>query len=131
MTDLDIIYEEVFGEEEDMQEFSMMMEKTKLFDKARTVYMYKGYAAVSCTKMLLKGIKKLRKKGFDSAKLDAYEKDLEEGKRLAKNLSMKLSTKCPIEWRMFPSNDVPPQFNILVLPYDVYAKERSAWARHM
>ena len=86
MTDLDIIYEEVFGEEEDMRDFSMMMEKTKMFDKARTVYMYKGYAAVSCTKMLLKGIKKLRKKGFDSAKLDAYEKDLEEVLVSAKTL---------------------------------------------
>ncbi|AQQ59274.1 MAG: DUF1882 domain-containing protein [Helicobacter sp.] len=57
--------------------------------------------------------------------------DLEEGKRLAKNLSMKLASKCPVEWRMFPSNDVPPQFNILTLPYEVYAKERGAWAKHM
>lgn len=57
--------------------------------------------------------------------------DLEEGKRIAKNLSMKLSSKCPIEWRMFPSNDVPQQFNILALPYEVYAKERGSWAKHM
>lgn len=86
MTDLDIIYEEVFGEEEDMREFSMMMEKTKMFDKARTVYMYKSYAAVSCSKMLIKGIKKLRKKGFDSKKLDEYEKDLEKVLESAKVL---------------------------------------------
>ncbi|RDU66407.1 DUF1882 domain-containing protein [Helicobacter didelphidarum] len=57
--------------------------------------------------------------------------DLEEGKKLAKSLSMKLAAKCPMEWRMFPSNDFPPQFNILTLPYEVFAKERSAWARHM
>lgn len=44
---------------------------------------------------------------------------------------MKLASKCPVEWRMFPSNDVPPQFNILTLPYEVYAKERGAWAKHM
>ena len=57
--------------------------------------------------------------------------NLEEGKRLAKSLSMKLASKCPIEWRMFPTNDLPPHFNILALPYDVFAKERGSWARHM
>lgn len=58
--------------------------------------------------------------------------DLEEGKRLAKSLSLKLSTKCAIEWRMFPNDDMPKQFNILALPYEVYAKERgAAWSKHM
>lgn len=56
---------------------------------------------------------------------------LEEGKILAKTLSTKLASKCPIEWRMFPSGDIPSQFNILALPYAVYAKERGAWAKHM
>lgn len=57
--------------------------------------------------------------------------DLEEGKQLAKSLSIKISTKCPIEWRVFPTSDLPPQFNILALPYDVFAKERGAWAKYM
>ncbi|MWV61438.1 DUF1882 domain-containing protein [Helicobacter saguini] len=57
--------------------------------------------------------------------------DLEEGKKLAKTLSMKLASKCPIEWRMFPNNDFPPNFNILALPYEVYAKERGVWAKYM
>ena len=58
--------------------------------------------------------------------------ELEEGKRLAKSLSLKLSTKCAVEWRMFPNDDMPQQFNILALPYEVYAKERgAAWSKHM
>ncbi|CAM2741660.1 DUF1882 domain-containing protein [Helicobacter felis] len=58
--------------------------------------------------------------------------ELGEGYRLAKTLSMKLAQGLPNEWRTFPSSDLPPQFNILVLPYDVFAKERGAsWARHM
>ncbi|MCH5314051.1 MAG: DUF1882 domain-containing protein [Helicobacter sp.] len=58
--------------------------------------------------------------------------EINEGKRLAKTLSLKLSQHCPKEWKMFPSDELPPNFNILALPYEVYAKERgSAWARHM
>ena len=56
---------------------------------------------------------------------------LDEGVKLAKSLSLKLSSKCPIEWRMFPTHDLPAQFNILALPYEVYAKERGAWAKYM
>ncbi len=55
-----------------------------------------------------------------------------EGCQLAKTLSAKLSTKLPKEWKVFPSADIPKEFNILNLPKKVYAKERgSSWARHM
>lgn len=58
--------------------------------------------------------------------------ELGEGKRLAKTLSMKLSQKISKEWKVFPNDEVPNNFNILALPYEVFAKERgSAWARHM
>lgn len=58
--------------------------------------------------------------------------EINEGKRLIKTLSMKLAQHCPKEWRVFPNDEMPPHFNILCLPYDVYAKERGAsWARHM
>lgn len=58
--------------------------------------------------------------------------DLGEGQRLAKLLSMKLGQKLPLEWRAFPNADLPREFNILALPYEVFAKERGAsWARHM
>lgn len=57
---------------------------------------------------------------------------LAEGYQLAKTLSMKLSQKMPMEWKMFPSPDIPREFNILTLPLDVFAKERGAsWAKHM
>lgn len=58
--------------------------------------------------------------------------DLGEGKRLARLLSMKLSGLSPTEWRMFPNDEMPPSFNILALPYRVFAKERGAsWAKHL
>ena len=58
--------------------------------------------------------------------------DLNEAYQLAKLLSQKLSQKLPKQWKMFPSNDIPREFNILNLPYEVYQKERgSSWARHM
>lgn len=58
--------------------------------------------------------------------------DLGEGQRLAQLLSLKLGQKIPLEWRMFPNNNLPKDFNILALPYEVFAKERGAsWARHM
>jgi hypothetical protein len=57
---------------------------------------------------------------------------LQEGYQIAKTLSMKLSSKLPKQWKMFPNPDVPPQFNILALPYEVYAKERGAsWSKHL
>ncbi len=57
---------------------------------------------------------------------------LNEAYQLGKTLSMKLGTRMPKQWRMFPNPDVPPQFNILVLPYEVYAKERgAAWSKHL
>ncbi|BDQ28171.1 DUF1882 domain-containing protein [Helicobacter ailurogastricus] len=57
---------------------------------------------------------------------------LSEGQHLARTLSMKLAQSLPNEWRTFPNNDLPLYFNILVLPYRVYAKERGAsWARHL
>ena len=58
--------------------------------------------------------------------------EIREAYQLAKLLSMKLSQKLPIQWKMFPNEDLPPEFNILTLPYEVYQKERGAsWARGM
>jgi len=57
---------------------------------------------------------------------------LQEAIQLGKTLSMKLAAKQPKQWRMFPNNDMPEEYNILVLPYEVYAKERGAsWSKHM
>ena len=58
--------------------------------------------------------------------------DLNEAYQLAKLLDQKLSQRLPRQWKMFPSQDIPREFNILNLPYEVYNKERgSSWARHM
>lgn len=58
--------------------------------------------------------------------------DLTEATLLAKTLSLKLEAAAPKQWRVFPNNEVPPNFNILVLPYEVYAKERgSYWSKHL
>jgi hypothetical protein len=47
-------------------------------------------------------------------------------------ISMKLAAKQPKQWRMFPTLDLPMEYNILNLPYEVYAKERGAsWSKHM
>jgi len=57
---------------------------------------------------------------------------LNEAIQLGKSLSMKLATKLPKQWRMFPTDELPSEFNILNLPYELYKKERGAtWARHM
>jgi len=57
---------------------------------------------------------------------------LHEAYQLSKTLSAKLSMKLPREWKMFPNQDIPREFNILNLPMKVYAKERGAsWAKHM
>ncbi|NOQ31689.1 MAG: DUF1882 domain-containing protein [Helicobacteraceae bacterium] len=57
---------------------------------------------------------------------------LQEGIQLGKMISMKLAQKQPKQWRMFPNADMPLEYNILNLPYEVYAKERGAsWAKHM
>ena len=57
---------------------------------------------------------------------------LQEGYQIAKMLSMKLSQKLPREWKMFPTQELPKEFNILALPYDLYQKERGAsWSKHM
>lgn len=57
---------------------------------------------------------------------------LQEAIQLGKMISMKLAAKQPTQWRMFPSADLPDEYNILALPYEVYAKERGAsWSKHM
>jgi len=57
---------------------------------------------------------------------------LSEAVQLANKLSAKLSMKLPKEWKMFPSLDIPREFNILNLPKKVYQKERgTSWAKHM
>ena len=56
----------------------------------------------------------------------------QEACQLAKMLGAKLAQKMPTEWKMFPSLDIPRSFNILVVPYGVYNKERGAsWSKHM
>lgn len=58
--------------------------------------------------------------------------DLSEAKLIAKTLNLKLSSVAPKQWRIFPTDELPPSFNILVLPYSVYAKERGmSWLKHM
>jgi len=57
---------------------------------------------------------------------------LQEAYTLGKTLDMKLSQRLPKEWRIFPNQELPREFNILAIPYEVYAKERGAsWAKHM
>ena len=57
---------------------------------------------------------------------------LQEAIQLGKMISMKLAAKQPKQWRMFPNNDMPDEYNILALPYEVYAKERGAsWSKCM
>lgn len=57
---------------------------------------------------------------------------LQEAIQLGKMISMKLAAKQPKQWRMFPTADLPPEYNILNIPYEVYAKERGAsWSKHM
>ncbi|WP_267524739.1 DUF1882 domain-containing protein [Campylobacter sp. MG1] len=55
-----------------------------------------------------------------------------EGCGLANKLSAMLAQKMPMEWRMFPTLDLPREYNILALPYEIYQKERGAsWSKHM
>jgi hypothetical protein len=57
---------------------------------------------------------------------------LQEAVHLGKIISMKLAAKQPKQWKVFPTMDVPMEYNILNLPYDIYAKERGAsWSKHM
>ena len=57
---------------------------------------------------------------------------LQEAYQLANTLSMKLSSKLPREWKVYPNADIPREFNILNLPGEVFKKERGAsWAKHM
>ncbi len=55
-----------------------------------------------------------------------------EGCQLASKLSLLLASKMPIQWRAFPTINLPKEYNIMTLPYEVYQKERgSSWSRHM
>ncbi len=57
---------------------------------------------------------------------------LQEAYQIAKMISAKLAQKMPREWKMFPDQDIPLEFNILALPYKLYNKERGAsWSKHM
>lgn len=57
---------------------------------------------------------------------------LSEAIQLGKMISMKLAAKQPKQWKMFPNSDMPDEYNILALPYEVYSKERGAsWSKHM
>lgn len=58
--------------------------------------------------------------------------DLQEAYQLGKMISMKLAAKMPKQWRVFPTQDLPLEYNILNIPQEVYAKERGAsWSKHM
>lgn len=58
--------------------------------------------------------------------------EINEAKLLAKELNMRLEGFSLRECRIFPTDEVPPEFNILVLPYDIYAKERATyWSKYM
>ena len=55
-----------------------------------------------------------------------------EGCNVGKMLSAKLAQRLPVQWRVFPNMDLPNEFNILAIPYSVYAKERGAsWSKYM
>lgn len=55
---------------------------------------------------------------------------LSEAYELANRLSITLSQKMPSSWRMFPNPDMPREFQILNIPYEVFNKERGAsWSR--
>jgi hypothetical protein len=57
---------------------------------------------------------------------------LQEAIQLGKTLSLKLAAKQPKQWRMYPNDEQPLEYQILNIPYDVYAKERgSSFAKHM
>jgi len=57
---------------------------------------------------------------------------LQEAYQLGKMISMKLAAKMPKQWRIFPTQDLPLEYNILNIPQEVYAKERGAsWSKHM
>ncbi|NWF66548.1 MAG: DUF1882 domain-containing protein, partial [Campylobacterales bacterium] len=57
---------------------------------------------------------------------------LQEAYQLGKTLSMKLSQRLPKQWRVFPTDELPLEYNILNLPYGIYEKERgAAWSKHM
>lgn len=57
---------------------------------------------------------------------------LQEAYQLGKLISMKLASKMPKQWRVFPTQDLPLEYNILNIPQEVYAKERGAsWSKHM
>lgn len=57
---------------------------------------------------------------------------LAEGYQIAKLLSQKLAQRLPNQWRVFPTQDLPIEYNILALPQEVYEKERGAsWSKHM
>ncbi|WP_407919971.1 DUF1882 domain-containing protein [Campylobacter sp. US33a] len=58
---------------------------------------------------------------------------LHEGYQLAQKLSIMFAKKMmSTEWRVFPTMDLPKEYNILALPYEVYQKERgTSWSKHM
>lgn len=57
---------------------------------------------------------------------------LNEACQIGNKISTLLSQKILKEWRVFPTLDLPREFNILTLPYEVYQKERGAgWSKHM
>jgi ABC-type transport system involved in multi-copper enzyme maturation, permease component len=57
---------------------------------------------------------------------------LNEGIQIANRLSTLLGSKLAREWKVFPTLDMPKEFNILTLPYKLYQKERGAsWSKHM
>jgi len=55
-----------------------------------------------------------------------------EAYQLKKMLSMKLASRMPKQWRVFPNQDLPKDYNILTFPYWLNSKERGLlWSRDM
>ena len=56
----------------------------------------------------------------------------DEGCQLASKISLLLASKMPVQWRVFPTINLPKEYNIMALPYEVYQKERgSSWSKHL
>lgn len=94
-----------------------IIEKTSYLDKGRIIFMNKVYAAKSCSKMMLKAIKKLKKKCPDmKTELEKYEKDLTTTLEASQNLIKDGSIKRMNESKVFN------RMNIISKILDKYIK---------
>ena len=76
MTDLDILYEEVFGDDE-LDDYQMIYEEKDNSNDPKAIFICRKNALIVCIKVCLKYIKQLRsKKKMQTNILDQYEKEL-------------------------------------------------------